>query len=236
MPGYLRLSGLSLLVLVILNSGRADAIEVTEVFRIGDYNPYVQANFTGSFTNLDSGGFNTAGFFTNSNHDTDSNVGFGGTFGLMKEHESFRIRPEFEAMWRQDAGYVTDSFPGPPGPISFFYDVQSSDNWSTLANLWLDAPIAEHLWLYGGGGIGAAGMHLSVTDNVVSGETTASNFAWQAGAGFIVPVSDNFEIDLGYRFLDMGTASIALDGGSSGDYLADLVSHNLMFSVRLYVP
>jgi len=225
-----------LLVLFVLNSGRAEAIEVTDVFRFEDYIPYVQANFTGSFTNLDSGGFNTAGFFANSNHDTDSNVSFGGTFGLMQERESFRIRPEFEAMWRQDAEYVTDSFPGPPGPITFFYDVRSSDNWSTLANLWLDAPITDHVLLYGGGGIGAAGMHLSVTDNVVSGQATSSNFAWQAGAGFIVPVSDIFEFDLGYRFLDMGTASVALDGGSSGNYLADLVSHNLMFSVRLYVP
>ncbi len=80
-------------------------------------------------------------------------------------------------MWRQDSEHVTNSFPGPPEPIIFFYDAKSSDNWSTLANLWLDVAVSERLWLYGGGGLGAAGTHLTVDDTEVHGEKTATNFA-----------------------------------------------------------
>jgi opacity protein-like surface antigen len=236
MRKLLGLSSRSLLIIASVCHGQAEAIEIAEVFRDGECTPYVQANFVGSAANLDSSGYNTSGLFSNSGDDTDSNVGFGGALGLKKEYDTFRVRPEFEVMWRQDSEHVTNSFPGPPGPITFFYDAKSSDNWSTLANLWLDVPVSEKLWLYGGGGLGAAGTHLTVDDTEVSGEKTASNFAWQAGGGFILPVGDRCELDLGYRFLDMGSTSVPLDGGTNGSYVADMASHNLMFSVRLYVP
>ena len=89
--------------------------------------------------------------------------------------------------------------------------------------------------MYGGGGIGAVGMELSVDDGVVSGQKSETNFAYQVGTGFILPVSDAVELDLGYRFLDAGQTNVPLDGGTSGNYAADLVSHQIMFCVRLYL-
>lgn len=49
-------------------------------------------------------------------------------------------------------------------------------------------------------------------------------------------MGDNVELDLGYRFLDLGNTSVPLIAGLAGNYEADLVSHQIMFCVRLYVP
>lgn len=216
---------------------QAGLLELDDIFySCSDADRYVQANFAGAFSNIQSGGFNTAGVFPNTGASDDSGVGFGGTIGFSNSYDSVRVRTEIEGMWRQDSNYVTNSFPGPPGPITFFYDVQATDNWSAMSNLWLDVPVAENLWLYGGGGIGAAGMNLSVNDGVVTGSRTKTNFAYQFGTGLILPVGDNTELDLGYRFLDLGDTTVPLVvQGSAGDYTADLVSHQIMFCVRMYV-
>lgn len=215
----------------------AGLMELEDVFySCSDADRYVQANFAGAFSNIESGGFNTAGGFPNTGGSDDSGVGFGGAIGLSKSFDTVRVRTEIEGMWRQDSSYVTDSFPGPPGPITFLYQVQSTDNWSAMSNLWLDVPVAEDLWLYGGGGIGAAGMNLSVNDGVVTGNRTQTNFAYQFGTGLILPVGANAELDLGYRFLDLGDTTIPLSTAfPAGDYTADMVSHQIMFCVRLFV-
>lgn len=49
-------------------------------------------------------------------------------------------------------------------------------------------------------------------------------------------MGDNVELDLGYRFLDLGNTSVPLIAGLAGNYEAYLVSHQIMFCVRLYVP
>ena len=215
---------------------QAGLMELEDIFySCCDADRYVQANFAGEFSNIESGGFNTVGGFPNTGGSDDSGVGFGGAIGLSTSYNSVRVRTEIEGMWRQDSRYVTDSFPGPPGPITFFYQVQATDNWSAMSNLWLDYPLAEDLWLYGGGGIGAAGRHLNVDDGVVFGGKSETNFAYQFGTGLIYPVGDNVELDLGYRFLDFGSTSIPLIDGLAGNYEADLVSHQIMFCVRLYV-
>ncbi len=206
--------------------------EVDDVFSSGsDTGFYIQGNISGSILDLQSGGFNTAGTFPNTGDSQENLLGYGGAIGVSKQYERVRVRLEAEGMGREDSTHITNSFPGPP--IPFFYTVQAQHNWSAMANLWFDAPLTDRLSMYAGGGIGAAGTSLTVDDGFVFGQGSSTNFAYQLGSGLILPVGENVEFDLGYRFLDGGTATVALDGGASGNYTADLLSHQVMLSVRL---
>lgn len=235
----------AVLFLAAINTSvsHAELLELGEVFSSGnttslfgsgsDTGLYVQGNTSASILDLNSGGFNTEGGFPNTGDSQDTLLGLGGAIGTFKQYDKFRVRLEAEGMWQGDSTNVTNSFPGPPGPITFFYTAQAEQNWSAMANLWFDAPLTRHLAMYAGGGIGAAGTRLTVDDTVVVGQSSSTNFAYQVGTGLILPVGKNVEFDMGYRFLDAGKTTAALDGGASGNYTADLLSHQLMFSVRL---
>jgi len=95
----------------------------------------------------------------------------------------------------------------------------STTSWSTMANVWRDVPITDHLGVYAGGGIGAAGVHGSAGKS-------GSDLAWQAGGGVTYAVNDRLTLDVGYRALPA-----AFDAGR-----ADAPTGEVLFSVRLYEP
>lgn len=96
----------------------------------------------------------------------------------------------------------------------------STTSWSTMANVWRDVPITDHLGLYAGGGVGAGGGRSA------AGESR-SEFTWQAGGGATYALNNRLSLDVGYRALPA-----AFNAGATPDAPAG----ELLFSVRLYEP
>lgn len=96
----------------------------------------------------------------------------------------------------------------------------STTSWSTMANVWRDVPITDHLGLYAGGGVGAGGGRSA------AGESR-SDFTWQAGGGATYAVNNRLSLDVGYRALPAAFGAAATPDAPTGE---------LLFSVRLYEP
>ena len=199
---------------------------------------YISAIAGVSFMNGQSGGFNTLGPHNNTGSDNDQLFLAGGAIGVAIPLDFGTLRIEFEGRGRNNFRGVTDSFE-PPIP-TFFYDVEMSDGWSTMVNAWFDVPVRDKFAVYGGGGIGGAGYHLSVNDTISSGSGSVSEFAWQAGAGVIYRVNDRIELDFGYRYSDLGTADIGLNeiigGADAGNYTLAVTTHDLLLQLRINEP
>ncbi len=230
-----KFTALMLLLLVVsAQSAQAQWLELDNVFsNDSTVETYIQGNFSGAFPAVESGGFNRFLNRPNTGDSRDDVVGFGGAIGLAKTTEYFRVRGEVEGMWREDSDHRTSTTPF----VGAVYQVKSTDNWSVLTNLWVDVTLNDSLWLYGGGGIGAAGTHLNVNDQLDSGQKSDTDFAYQLGTGLILAATEDIEIDFGYRFLDAGQVNVPLVFGvfPAGNYTADLVTHQIMLSVRVYL-
>ncbi len=192
-----------------------------------------------SFGTLQSGGFNTAGGFDNIGQASDSLFTAGGAVGMAFARPTGQLRLEVEGRGRDTLSGVTNSFE-PPTP-SFFYAVRATDGWSVMSNVWRDWYLTKRLGVYGGGGIGAGGYHLSVDDTVVSGDGHVGGFAWQVGGGTTYELTDRVTIDLGYRFFDTVTGALPLSlggpgGAPAGSYLSNYYASELLVSVRIYEP
>jgi len=103
--------------------------------------------------------------------------------------------------------------------------------WTTLANVWRDVALTEHLGLYAGGGIGIGGERRDVTGPAApaaagqpSGPGRVTDFAWQAGAGGTYAVTDRVTFDAGYRFYAVGTGPAGQPAGE------------VLFAVRIADP
>ena len=106
-----------------------------------------------------------------------------------------------------------------------------------MANFWLDIPVSNRLDIYGGGGIGMAGFDMSVTDGIVEGNGGDSNFAFQLGVGMAYQTNSNWSVDIGYRYIDLGTGAADLHPVGApfiyaGDYTLDLTSHEILVTLR----
>jgi opacity protein-like surface antigen len=195
---------------------------------------YTSLSLAGSFTDLDSGGFNNVGFFPNTGSDSNDSFDIGGAIGIAIPTKRGQLRVECEALSRDMFSSVTNSF-RPPTPI-FFYDVDLDDRWSVMGNLWYDIPVADRLDLYFGGGVGTSGGTISADDGVVAGQGRYSETIWQIGAGVNYHCSDRFTIDLGYRYVDSGTAETDLAWNfrnlPAGNYTADMTAHQIQVGFR----
>lgn len=202
---------------------------------------YVSFGAGGSWLDGDAGGFNTVGAFSNEGFDDKDNdyalsVAIGHRIPIFLLERKAALRFELAGTDYHDYNLVTGSFPGQPGPPTFFYQVNVGDMWSTSANLWLDIPVADRVELYTGFGLGAAGHQLTVDDTVVSGSKSDTDFMAMFGMGFNVHVTDRMTVDLGWRLQDLGTANVPLEdggGGPAGNYVLDLQNNLLMATVRV---
>jgi len=200
---------------------------------------YITGIIGASFGALQSGGFNTVGDFPNTGRSTDSLLTAGGAVGMAFNRANGLLRLEVEGRGRDALQGQTNSF-RPPSP-SYFYSVRAVDGWSVMANAWRDLYLTERLGFYGGGGIGAGGYRLTVSDTVVSGYGHVGGFAWQVGTGTTYQITDRMTIDLGYRFFDTVSGRLPLTDGVSegfpaGSYLSNFYASELLLSVRIYEP
>jgi len=81
------------------------------------------------------------------------------------------------------------------------------------------------------GGLGAAWNKADSTA-VTKGDSKVS-FAWTLGAGIGYRLSRCWDLDLGYRFADLGEARAKFKDGS-GRIKRDVRSHDVLLSARYY--
>jgi len=199
---------------------------------------YITGIIGASFGTLQSGGTNTEGNFLNTGRANDSLLTAGAAVGMAFDRSAGLLRLEVEGRGRDALSGMTNSF-APPTP-TIFYAVRAADGWSVMANAWRDWYLTERLGFYGGGGIGAGGYRLTVSDPVVSGYGHVGGFAWQAGTGTTFQVTRRTTLDLGYRFFDTVSDPLPLTvtagGVPAGSYVSNFYASELLLSVRIYEP
>lgn len=182
----------------------------------------------------------------------------GGAIGMAVPRPSGAVRVEFEGKGR-DLQDGTEAFtiraidPGTTLPN----EVQASDGWTTMANVWRDIRFTERGGAYLGGGIGGGGYRAaSYAAFDIRGASTYScedvaGFAWQAGAGIFYNLSDRIALDLGYRFMAIaplnsqvlydgpyfdGTDVVNVIGQPYGTFTTAFSTSELLLSIRIYEP
>jgi OmpA-OmpF porin, OOP family len=110
--------------------------------------------------------------------------------------------------------------------------------YSLMANVWydfhsLDLPMG--ITPYVGVGVGGALVKLEGSLNHIKlNQKDDFVFAWQAGAGLSVPVSDDMKLFLDYRYFAANGAQLKLSPGfHGGDVKADFDSHTVLVGLRL---
>jgi opacity protein-like surface antigen len=162
------------------------------------------------------------------------------------------FRTDFTAEYRGKSDFFgADSYdfdttaPGSEGANDF---TGNKSEWVLLANAYLDLPSYGIMTPYIGAGIGAARIEISdFTDyNPINGaigfsdDTATWNFAWALHAGLAFELSQNWTVDLAYRFLYMGDAEtedlLAADGSNptpgNSFHWSDIASHDIKLGVR----
>jgi opacity protein-like surface antigen len=100
--------------------------------------------------------------------------------------------------------------------------------WTTMANVWRDVEVAEHLTAYAGGGLGVGGFahDADATGPLAASQVTA--FGWQAGGGVAYAVTDRLTLDVGGRLY-------GLEAGGR-DPAAGPPAAEIVFAVRVADP
>jgi opacity protein-like surface antigen len=82
-----------------------------------------------------------------------------------------------------------------------------------MVNAYYDIGHYDRFTPYIGGGIGFSSNHVKSADLSLNGAgvggidgNTHTSFAWQLGAGTAINVAHGIDLDIGYRYIDMGTA------------------------------
>ena len=111
-------------------------------------------------------------------------------------------------------------------------DGYSADVWTVpaLMNVYASMPY-RNLEPYVMGGLGAA-WNKSDSTRLAKGDDKFS-FAWTLGAGIGYRLSDCWDLDLGYRYVDLGEARAKLKDDSAR-IKKDITSHDIMLSARYY--
>jgi opacity protein-like surface antigen len=96
-----------------------------------------------------------------------------------------------------------------------------------MGNLWYDFSNGSAFTPYVGGGLGAAWSNLQVNAGPVS--STSTNLAFQIGVGAKYAISDNIDLDIGYRFKDVQNVNWTEPSGTLAG--VGLVSHNIQAGI-----
>jgi len=183
-----------------------------------------------SFSTLTSGGFNTAGPFTNIGSDANNAFGGGAHLGLQF---SGVVRLDFGYHYRGGLHYTTDSY---VDVIEHYYYETDFDANILMGSIYV-SPFPDYAFSpYVGAGVGAAMIKMATDDMVVSGEVSQTKLAWQLEAGLQVNLSDNFVVHIGYRYLNMGTANLRLFdewNWDSGNFTGAVKAHEVAGGLRI---
>lgn len=179
---------------------------------------YVSVFGGASFLN-DVTGFSGASYGTAK---TDLGYLFGGAIGAHL-NENFRAEIELShARWSVNSTSTNGNpFSPAQGQFSATY---------LLGNLWYDFKSDSAFTPYVGGGIGVGLPHADFTANGGGDSDTPVDLAFQLGVGAKFALSNNIDLDVGYRFKDIPnfTQNFPGFGAVTGNTFA---SHNIQVGV-----
>jgi opacity protein-like surface antigen len=190
----------------------ADGDSADDAARPDARTPYIAAMIGSSFAAGDSGGLGGT-LLTGE-----------GALGVSLPRPAGAVRLEIEG--RQRAA-LSGPRPG-AGDADGQAVAEISGEWTTMANVWRDVSVAEHLSLYAGGGVGVGGY---THDPDAAGPETAGRltaFGWQAGGGVAYAVTDRLTLDAGCRLY-------GLEAGG-GRAAAGPPAAEILFAVRIADP
>jgi outer membrane autotransporter protein len=178
---------------------------------------------------------------------SEKDSSFGGAFAIgydFQQNFGTPIRAEIEYAMRSesegdfsDAYYIDSFLIKESGSMKF--SVQS-----VFVNLYFDIDTGTQFTPYVGGGLGVAiidtdGKYKVTADSNTLYDNSASNsetnFAFNLAAGVGYDVSDNFTLDLGYRYADFGegeTGNVSDINNVSLKGEARIVAHEVLFGLR----
>lgn len=178
---------------------------------------------TSSDNNFNFGGAGDAGF------ENEGGLIFGGAAGMQFFDV---VRGEVEVSFQQfdDLNNVYSAIPGS------FDNGTSVEALYFLANVWYDFELTPSIQPYVGGGVGGAWTEARSSNIAAAGpEDEDIGFAFQVGAGVRIPVIENVDFDIGYRFksvVDVSYDNLAGPGlGWSG---GNLYSHNATAGITVH--
>ncbi|MBG0789169.1 MAG: porin family protein [Desulfovibrionaceae bacterium] len=198
----------------------------------GDSGVYVAPKFLYSNQNS-SGRVITNSTGADVDFDDQSEDTFGGALALGYDFQprlDIPIRAELEYAYRAPFK-VTDE----PG-AGFDYDSEFEDFHTLFLNVFLDIRTGTPFTPYVGGGVGMATLRSWMQwtgpgTNLVGSKKTTTNLAWNLGAGIAYGLTDDWSLDLGYRYSDFGRVE---SGTIAGVYANEshLTAHEMLLGVR----
>jgi len=142
-----------------------------------------------------------------------------GACGVAVPRTNGAVRLELEARRRQPLGgeqQASGAKAGTEAPSN-----SRAEEWTTMANVWRDLPLTQHLGAYAGGGIGVGVRRPTAADMA-----PRAGLGWQAGAGVTYAGTDRVTFDVGYRFSGLEGAGPRTTAGES----------ELLFAIRIDEP
>lgn len=137
-------------------------------------------------------------------------------------YKFFRIEAEYTH--RNDFSNFIDL----GGGFGYGGELQSK---SYMANLYLDFMPNYVVSPYIMGGLGMSDLELIYkATGLNDGTSSDTGFTWSLGAGLTVRINKCLNLDLGYRYLDMGEVPLIVNGIDTGDI--DINAHETYMGLR----
>ena len=181
---------------ILLMAGVATALFAANANAF-DYNQYVSAKVNYSFASHDikwkaDGLKGDIGF---NDKVLGGNVAYGLRTGPFRAELELNIKDDAEKMFRskdKNMGSVKMVMENKFAMLNAYYDINTGTKFTP----------------YVGFGVGVARLKAKELNqpnsHYITGKKDATNFAWQIGAGLNYALTDNWSVDLGYRYLDEG--------------------------------
>lgn len=182
---------------------------------------------------------------------TDTVFGGGITFGYDFDPQlgiPVRLELDYTARTRGDVNSSKTLIESNPSKEFGLKQKDKISLQTLMLNAWVDIPTGTAFTPYLGGGIGFGFIDYKANFNADdrtdgtesgawSGSSNETNFAWSLGGGVAYDFTDNWTVDLGYRYIDAGKASASsrvTEGGYSWTTKAKakVQSHDIMLGVR----
>lgn len=124
-----------------------------------------------------------------------------------------------------------------PGPLAGHLSADIA-TYTTMLNAYYDLGNMNGVVPYLGAGIGLAYHHMGdVTSDVVPGAQSGDDklsFAWALMAGFGYQLTDRAILDVGYRYIDLGSAQSSNAGGTRLE-VDDMRAHEIKIGLRYHL-
>ncbi len=160
----------------------------------------------------------------------------GGAIGYNFAGMGLPVRAEAEYLYHNQFKY--DGTNGTHATSTGSYTAKL-DIHTVFANFYYDIKTGTAFTPYVGAGLGLAIIQQKVSSTFRNwattddGSTTATNFAWNVGAGVGYAVTDNIIIDLGYRYTSFGDSKAKGNAANTQEFkVKDITSHEALLGLR----